>query len=204
MISEAALHWGRHEVASIIGELDTQARREFNDALAFFQGKRASPDEIYWMLAEQWVRVDAAENQLKNMVSRAEAAAAHLANADKLRSFAREEFELAVKTLRRGIAAPHMPHAGVFRGIEHIRDWLGDWPNADRETLELYGLAAEEVERVERVRYGSIGAFAWDLFCRVGHSHDKHVKALIGPVVGWRLEDHTVRNCFNLFQKKYV
>lgn len=205
MISEQGLHWARHEVERRLGVLDEESRWEANDALIFFRGKGVDPNEVYWLLAEECLRVEGAKNRFKDRLTLAEAAVAHLTHADNIRSFVREAFEREIESLRKGIAAPNLPHPGVFRGIEHVREYLRAYPEAEKAALELYGLAAEEVEAVARVEHGSIGHFAWEMYRRVGHSHDQYVAALIGPAIGWlRLEAKTVRNCLVAFQKKYV
>jgi hypothetical protein len=205
MISEQGLHWARHEVERRLSALDEESRWEAHDALAFFKAKQVDPNEILWLLAEEYLRVEGAKNRFKDRLTLAEAAVAHLTHADNIRSFVREAFEREIESLRKGIAAPNLPHPGVFRGIEHVREYLRAYPDAEKEALFLYGLAAEEVEAVARVEHGSVGHFAWEMNRRVGHSHDRHVAALIGPAIGWhRLESQTVRNCLNAFRKTYT
>jgi hypothetical protein len=205
MISEQGLHWARHEVERRLSALDEESRWETHDAFIFFKSKGVDPNEVYWLLAKECLRVEGAKNRFKNRLTLADAAVAHLTHADNIRSFVREAFEKEIESLRRGIAAPNLPHPGVFRGIEHVREYLRAYPAAEKAALELYGLAAEEVEAVDRVERGSIGHFAYEMDHRVGRSHDQQVAALIGPAIDWpRLEGKTVRNCLNAFRKKYV
>ena len=92
---------------------------------------------------------------------------------------------------------PNLPHPGVSRGIDHVREYLRAYLEAEKAALELYGLAAEEVEAVARVEHGSIWPLRLgDVPPRSGHSHDQVRAAPIGPAIGWlRLEAKTVRNC---------
>ena len=166
-VSERGLHWARHEVERKLNQPDEESRWEVNNALLFFKAKGVDPNEIYWLLAEEWLRVKGARNRFKDDLTLAEAAVAHLAHADSIRSFVREAFEREIESLRKGIAAPNLPHPGVFRGIEHVREYLRAYPAAEKAALELYAVAAEEIEAIDRVERRSIGRFAWVMDRRV-------------------------------------
>lgn len=205
MISETGLHWARHELERRLSLLDDELRWAANDAFVFFKGKNVGYEEVKWLLAERLLAIKGAEDRFENQLALAEAAVAHLGHADDIRSFIRGALERAVESFRKGVADPNLPHPGVFEGVEEVRGYFLGFLANEKAALELYGLAAEDTERLERLRYGSVGRFAWDMYRLVGRSHDQHVAALIGPAVGLHpLEPSTVRKCFDRFKAKYA
>jgi hypothetical protein len=198
--------WGRHEVERLFGALDEESRWAANDAFIFFKGHGVDRKEIMPLLVAEWLHIQGAENYFKHERQKlVDAAVGNLPHAERIRVLLEDMTAAALETRESGIEDPTLPPLEAITGIELVRDVLEEYPTKTAAFLALYDLTIEEIERIDNMRRGSIGHFAWVMYCRVGHSYDGHVAALIGPATGrHRLESQTVRNCFNAFRKKYA
>ena len=199
--------WGRHEVERLLSALDETARWTANDAFIFFGHRyHVGREEIMPLLVKEWRRIQGAENYFKHRRKKlVDAAVENLPHAEQIRVLLEDMTTAALETSKSGPEDPTLPPLEAITGIELVRDVLEEYPAKTKAFMALYDLTIEEIERIDDMRRGSVGHFAWEMHRRVGHSHDEHIAALIGPTIGWRhLRKETVRNCLVAFQKKYA
>jgi hypothetical protein len=197
--------WGRHEVERLLSlapRSDDGQWSPTNDALIFFKD-RVDYEVMMSLLVTEWRRIEGVKNYFKHERARlVEAAVKNAPHAERIRVLLEDMISAALETRKDGIEDPTLPPLEAITGIELVRDVLEEYPAKTKAFMALYDLTIEEIERIDTMRRWSIGHFAWQMYCRVGHSHDGHIAALIGPVIGWpRLKAETVRNCLNAFRK---
>ena len=201
--------WGRHEVDRLLNEID-EFRHDASDAFLFFKGlDRWGLDRdtvIMPLLVREWRRIQGAKYYFENRRQKLiDDAVDNLPHAEAIRVLLERMTADALETHERGPGAPTLtpPPLEAIIGIELVRDVLEEYPDKIKAFIALHDLTTEEIKRIDAMQRESIGRFAWEMRRLAGQSHDKHVAALIGPVVGWlRLKSDTVRNCLRAFQKK--
>ncbi len=198
--------WGRHEVERLFSALDEDSRWEAHDAFVFFKLRDVDREAIMPLLVGEWRRIQGAENYFEHQRQKlVDDAVSNLPHAERIRVLLEDMTTAAHETRKSGVEDPTLPPLEAITGIELVRDVLEEYPAKTEAFMALYDLTIEEIERIDNMRRWSIGHFAWEMYRRVGHSHDEHIAALIGPAIGWHLlESQTVRNCLNAFRKKYA
>jgi hypothetical protein len=205
--------WARHEVDRLLNELD-EFRQAANDAFLFFKPRWVGPrglelwgvdrETIMPLLVREWRRIQGAQNYFKHRRQKlVDDAVANLPHAERIRVLLEDMIDAALETRQSGVEDPTGPPLEAITAIELVRDVLDEYPGKTEVFMAFYDLTIKEIERIEIMQRESIGRFAWEMYRLVGQSHDMHVAALIGPVVGWpSLKAETVRNCLRAFQKK--
>jgi hypothetical protein len=204
--------WARHEVERLLNE--DEFRHAASDAFLFFKSRWVEPQRLEWwgvdgetimsLLVRECKRIRGAQNIFTHKRQKlVDDAVANFPHAENIRVLFENMRTAMLETRETGVKDRTGPSTKVIGGIEGARDFLQAYPGKTEAFMALYDLTIKEIERIEIMQRESIGRFAWEMYRLVGQSHDKHVAALIGPVVGWpHLKAETVRNCLRAFQKK--
>ena len=212
--------WAGHEVQARFGRLNEDARERKDLALIFFKQKYGVHENtIMQMLAEEWRHVQGARDYFDNeRETLIDAAARSAPDAERMRVLLetmRTTMLEANEARLEGSKRPKDrtgPSLKLIHGAKGVRDFFEKYPAKTQAYMNaVYKLTLEELTSLDRMQRESVGRFACRMFDRVKHSHDAHIAALIGPVVGWLTlyadvdplsAAQTVRNCFNAYRKR--